>query len=75
MELILKLNSEQKTAKMIALAKKSAILSGKRNVGKKGLSRNELRERILNFRAVASSAFGDAAEWEKAQRLDRELPF
>jgi hypothetical protein len=72
MELILKFSSKQKPVKITALTRKLNTL---RNAGKKGLSRNDLRERILNFKAVVSSAFGDAAEWEKAQRLDRELLF
>lgn len=75
MELVLKFNSNQQPVKMVVSAKKLNTLSEKRNTGKKALSRKDLRERILNFKAAVSSDFGDAAEWEKAQRVDRELPF
>lgn len=34
-----------------------------------------LEDRILNFKATGPSSFGDAAEWEKQDRADRDLPF
>ena len=39
------------------------------------IKREELIERILNFKASGPSSFGDAAEWQRNEREDRNLPF
>ncbi|MEO6631053.1 MAG: hypothetical protein ABIN13_05000 [Mucilaginibacter sp.] len=76
MELILKSDSESSIAKIIALAKTLNVSVEQRG----GISQNkdnneELINSILNFKASGESSFGDAVEWQKAQRSDRDLPF
>lgn len=75
MEIVLKSNNEEKIAKVLALAKKLNIIVEKKEsvIGKN--DREAIRHRILNFKADGPSPFGDAAEWERKQRKDRELPF
>ncbi|HCN83480.1 MAG TPA: hypothetical protein DIT07_07625 [Sphingobacteriaceae bacterium] len=75
MELILKSNNEESLAKIIALAKKLNVVIERKNTDFNKTARVNLKNRILNFKAAASSSFGDAAEWEQHQRSDRELPF
>jgi len=74
MELILKTNNENSIAKIIALAKKLNVTIEQR--GKVIESeKEELGKRILNFKANETSSFGDAAEWQRNERNDRDLPF
>ncbi|SHN28513.1 hypothetical protein [Mucilaginibacter sp. OK098] len=74
MELILKTNNESSIAKIIALAKKLNITIEQR--GKVVESeKEELGKRILNFKAKETSSFGDAVEWQRNERQDRNLPF
>lgn len=74
MELILKTNNESSIAKIIALAKKLNVTIEQR--GKVIESKKEeLGKRILNFKANETSSFGDAAEWQRNERNDRDLPF
>jgi hypothetical protein len=74
MELILKTNNESSIAKIIALAKKLNVTIEQR--GKVIESeKEELGKRILNFKANETSSFGDAAEWQRNERRDRDLPF
>lgn len=74
MELILKTNNESSIAKIIALAKKLNVTIEQR--GKVIESeKEELGKRILNFKANETSSFGDAAEWQRNERNDRDLPF
>jgi hypothetical protein len=76
MELILKTNNEKSISKIIALAKKLNVVVEQR--GKVIEDKNEKEEiikRILNFKSSVPPSFGDAAEWERDQREDRELPF
>ena len=76
MEIILKTNNEKSISKIIALAKKLDVSIEQR--GKLIEDQNEKDEivkRILNFKASNPPSFGDAAEWERNQREDRELPF
>ena len=76
MELILKTNNENSIAKIIALAKKLDVLIEQRDkVVEDKNEKEELKKRILNFKAKGQSSFGDAAEWERNEREDRELPF
>ena len=76
MELILKTNNENSIAKIIALAKKLDVAIEQRGKVVDDNDKNEeLKKRILNFRAKGRSSFGDAAAWECDEREDRELPF
>ena len=76
MELILKTDNLSKLAKVIAFAKELDIAVEERNPGKnENEKRENLRQRILNFKAKSSSSFGDAAKWEQEQRNDQDLPF
>ncbi len=75
MELILKSNNKESLAKIIALAKKLDVVIEKKNGDLNRTSINNLKNRILNFKAKEPSSFGDAAEWEQHQRSDRDLPF
>ena len=75
MELILKSNNEESLAKIITLAKKLNVVIERKNTDFNKTVSVNLKNRILNFRASASSSFGDAAEWEQRQRSDRKLPF
>ncbi|RWU03859.1 hypothetical protein [Pedobacter chitinilyticus] len=75
MELILKSNDEKSLAKIIALAKKLNIIIEKKNAVSKKTAKSDLKDRILDFKAKESSSFGDATEWQKKERSDRELPF
>ena len=76
MELILKSNNENSIAKIIALAKKlNVTVEQKDKVIENKKEREELKNRILNFQAQGPSSFGDAAEWQRKEREDRELPF
>ncbi|KAA8483132.1 hypothetical protein BDE36_3747 [Arcticibacter tournemirensis] len=75
MELILKSNNEESLAKIIALAKTLNVVVEKRRTDFNKTTRVDLKNRIVSFKANNLSSFGDAAEWEKSQRSDRELPF
>jgi len=75
MELILKSNNEDSLAKIIALAKKLNVVIEKKNADLNKKARTNLKNRILNFKAEESSSFGDAMDWEREERSDRELPF
>jgi len=76
MELILKTNNENSIAKLIALAKKLNVTIEQRDksaVEKEEIE--ELKQRILNFKAQSPSSFPDAAEWQQTERTVRDLPF
>lgn len=74
MEIILKTNNESSIAKIIALAKKLNVTIEQR--GKVIESeKEELGKRILSFKAKETSTFGDAIEWQRNERQDRNLPF
>ena len=76
MELILKSNNENSIAKIIALAKKLDVSVEQRDKAIEDRKETEkLKERILNFKAQGGSSFGEAAEWQKAERKDRNIPF
>ena len=75
MELILKSNDEKSLAKIIALAKKLNIIIEKKNAVSNKTAKRDLKNRILDFRAKESSSFDDSIEWQKKERLGRELPF
>ena len=76
MELILKTDNLSKVAKVIAFAKELNIAVEQRNSDKvENQDRENLKQRILNFKAKSSSSFGDAAKLEVEQREDRKLPF
>lgn len=73
MELILRSDDKNSIAKIINLAKKLNVLVEER--GKDSEDIETLKKRILNFKASGPSSFGDAAQWEREQRRDRDLPF
>ncbi|MFB0494056.1 hypothetical protein ABID99_000293 [Mucilaginibacter sp. OAE612] len=73
MELILKSDNKQSIAKIIALAKELNVIVEEKSAGTESISREALKERILNFRAASESSFGDPVEWQRAQRGDHEL--
>ncbi|GGH04050.1 hypothetical protein GCM10007415_45310 [Parapedobacter pyrenivorans] len=75
MELILKSSNEQSIAKVLALAKKLNMSVERREVSADDKERKALKTRILKFKAKSENPFGDAAEWERNEREDRELPF
>lgn len=75
MEVILKSNNEEKIAKILALAKKLNIVVEKKETLDSDNDREAMRQRILNFKAKGPTPFGDAAQWERYQREERELPF
>ena len=76
MELILKTDSESSIAQIVALAKRLNVSVEQRDVIAKTKSeREELLNKILNFKAKGESSFGDALEWQIEERKDRELPF
>ena len=76
MELILKTNNENSIAKIIALANKLNVTVEQRDkiVGDKN-DKEDLKNRILNFKASSESSFEDAEEWQRNARKDRNLPF
>ena len=72
MELILTTNNESSIAKIITLAKKLNVTIEQRgNVIES--EKEELGKRILNFKANETSSFGDATEWQRNERQDRDL--
>lgn len=75
MELILKTNNENSIAKIIALAKSLNITIEQRGKVIEDKNEEELKNRILNFKAKEDSSFGDAADWQRNERSDRDLPF
>jgi len=76
MELILKTDSESSIAKIIALAKTLNVSIEQRGGGiETKKEKEQLVNSILNFNAKAESSFGDAAEWQRNERDDRDLPF
>ena len=77
MELILKTNNENSIARIIALAKELHISIEQRNKIIEDKNEKEaLKLRILNFKAKEDpSSFGDAADWQRTERKDRDLPF
>jgi len=76
MELILKSNNENSIAKIIALAKKLNVTVEERTrMVENKAEREELKKRILHYKAEEPSSFGDAAEWERKEREERDLPF
>ena len=71
MKLILKTDNENSIAKIIALAKKLSITIEQRNkVIENNEEREELKKRILNFKATGPSSFGVASEWQRGERLN-----
>ena len=76
MELILKTNNETSIAKIIALAKKLDVAIEQRDKTIEDKNEKEdLKNRILNFKAQGPSSFDDAAEWQRDERKDNNLPF
>lgn len=75
MELILKSDNKTNLKKIIALAKKLHISIEQRDTDLETSDQKEiLKKRILNFKAEKSNSFGDANDWQRDQRDDRELP-
>lgn len=75
MELILKSNNKQNIAEILALAKKLNMRVERRHTDVGKSDREEMKNRILNFKAKGDNKFGDAAEWERKERDNRNLPF
>ena len=76
MELILKTNNENSIAKIIALAKKLNVsVEQRERVQTDKGEKEEIINRIMNFKATAPLSFGEPAEWERDEREDREMPF
>jgi hypothetical protein len=76
MELIIKSNNESSIAKIIALARKLNVTVEQKEVpDQRKINKEELKKSILNFKASGPSSFGDAAEWQREMRKDRDLPF
>jgi len=76
MELILKSNDEKSISKIIALAKElNVAIEKNQSITEDHSEKEEIKRRILNFKATTPLSFGDPAEWERQQREDRELPF
>ena len=76
MELILTTDSENSIAKIIALAKSLNVsVEQRRGEVKTKKETEQLVNSILNFNAKGDSSFGDAAEWQRNERDDRDLPF
>ena len=76
MELILKSDSEISIAKIIALANKlNVTVEHRTDPAGESIDREELKKRILNFRATEPSSFGDPLEWQLKERENRDLPF
>ncbi|MBV8388792.1 MAG: hypothetical protein JO080_03230 [Mucilaginibacter sp.] len=75
MEIILKSNNENSIAKIIALAKKLNVVIEQRNNEITNDEKENLKNRILNFKAQNPSSFGDASEWQRGERNDPQLPF
>lgn len=75
MELILKSDDKTNLEKVIALAKKLHISIEQRDTEIEVSDQKEiLKQRVLNFKAEKSSSFGDADDWQRDQRDDRDLP-
>lgn len=76
MELILKTNSPGKVAKVLALAEELHISVESRGTLLKSRAEKEtLKRAIMDFYAKSDSSFGDPANWGRAEREDRNLPF
>jgi len=75
MELILKSNNEQSIAKIIALAKSLNVIVEKKDSHTTHASKDDIKKRILNFKATSVSSFGDAKDWQMEERNNRKLPF
>ncbi len=76
MELILKTNNESSIAKIIALAKKLDVIIEQRDKEIEDKNEKEdLKKRILSFKAQGPTSFGDGSEWQRNERNDHELPF
>ncbi len=75
MELVLKSDNEESVAKIIALAKKLNVMVERKGSEAEHFDREVLKNRIANFKGQEASSFGDAAEWEREQRNERNLPF
>jgi len=75
MELILKSDNEQSLAKIIALAQKLNVSFEEKNTDIVRTEKASLKSRILKFKALGPSSFGDAQLWERNERMDNELPF
>jgi len=75
MELIVKSNNEQSLAKIIALARKLNVSVERKTTSVDKVREATLKDSILSFKTTGKSQFGDAAEWERREREDRDLPF
>jgi len=76
MELILKTNNKNSIARIMALASELNVAVEQRGkIAEDKNNNEEFKKWLLNFKASGPSSFGDAAEWERHEREDRELPF
>ena len=77
MELVLRSNNRIKLEKVIAFAKKLNVSVEEKRPETATSSvqeREALLNRVLGFKAGSDSSFGDALEWQQANREDRQLP-
>jgi hypothetical protein len=75
MELILRTNNESSVAKIIALAKRLNVTVEQHGIVEDKKKREEAIKRVLDFKGAETSSFGDAVEWQRNERNDRDLPF
>jgi len=78
MELTIKTDNENSFAKIIAFAEKLndvTVEQKNKPTVTDSKEREELLNSILNFKRSTTSSFGDAVEWQRKERKDRDLPF
>ncbi len=72
MELILTTNNKTSIEKIKALANELDVAIEERGEIKEKKNKEEFKKFILEFKASGPSSFGDAAEWERREREDRD---
>jgi hypothetical protein len=78
MELTIKTDDENSFVEIIAFAKKLnnvTVVERTKPTVTDSKEREELWNSILNFKRTDKSSFGDAVEWQRNERKDRDLPF
>jgi len=75
MELIIKSNDKGSIQKIIDFAKKLNVVVEEKTSKNETDEKEATRQRVMNFKATGESSFGDALEWQKEVRKDRDLPF
>jgi len=76
MKLILKTDNKNSIARSMALASELNVAAEQRGkIAEDKNNNGEFKKWLLNFKASGPSSFGNAAEWERNEREDRDLPF